>query len=357
MKIITLDFKSVRFINGKMNGAGFFALKLVDFLLSNEKTINIINNSTEFFNELNISMNEITNKEGYDNIYINPFFSELNIEGIEDNFSKLYFYIHGTRLLEMPYDSSSYKYFKGIDKYKTLVKQLFFKKYYINNIKERIRKLETLKGSVVMTPSEHSKFIIKTFVDLPISVVPPFVSETLSFDEDQMKKPSKNYILILNSERWVKNSYRFIKAFSELKKQSIISDVDLVVVGKPVFYKDYNDKVIFLDYVERNYLEFLIKNAYFLAYPSLNEGFGYPPLDSFKYGVPVLCSSISATNIVYNGNVVFVNPFSEIEIKSRILYLIDLIENNKIDSNKLKEVYSSVSKEIEDKWDDVLLSI
>ena len=97
-----------------------------------------------------------------------------------------------------------------------------------------------------------------------------------------------------------------------------------------------------------------MKNALFLAYPSLNEGFGYPPLDCFKYGVPVLCSSVSATNIVYNGKVVFVNPFSEIEIKSRILYLLDLIDKDKIDRDDLIETFVKMKKDIESKWNDSL---
>lgn len=357
MKIIILDFKSVRFKNNKMNGGGFFSLKLIEFLISNKRNVRIINNTTSFFNELNIKYTELDNSKENENIYINPLFSELDDIVIKNNFKKLFFYIHGTRLLEMPYDRTSYKYDKGHRKYITLLKQVFFKKYYKNSITKRITKLQNVKNSVLLSPSDHSKYVIKTFVDLPIKVVPPFTSESLDFDETEMKKPTDKYILMLNSERWVKNSYRFIKAYSELKKQSKLSDTNLVVIGKPSFYKKYKDDVIFLDYVERDYLEFLIKNAYFLAYPSLNEGFGYPPLDSFKYGVPVLSSSISATNIVYNGSVIFTNPFSEVEIKSRILYLIDLIENDKIDRDKLKEVYSTIINEIKDKWNQILSSM
>lgn len=47
---------------------------------------------------------------------------------------------------------------------------------------------------------------------------------------------------------------------------------------------------VLLEYVDNNVLESLYKGAYALIYPTLNEGFGYPPLEAMKYGTPVLSS-------------------------------------------------------------------
>lgn len=53
----------------------------------------------------------------------------------------------------------------------------------------------------------------------------------------------------------------------------------------------HKDRFQIMDYVDRLQLESLLCGAYALIYPTLNEGFGYPPLEAMKYGTPVVASS------------------------------------------------------------------
>jgi glycosyltransferase involved in cell wall biosynthesis len=69
-------------------------------------------------------------------------------------------------------------------------------------------------------------------------------------------------------------------------------------------------------------LELLYQNAYSFLYPTLNEGFGYPPLESMKYGTPVLCSAITSITELCGDAVLYFNPFSVDEIKNRILLVL-----------------------------------
>ena len=77
-----------------------------------------------------------------------------------------------------------------------------------------------------------------------------------------------------------------------------------------------------MDYVDDIDLENLYANAYSFIYPSLNEGFGYPPIEAMHYGIPVLSSPFSSIPEVCGDAAIYFNPFSIDEIKNRILMIL-----------------------------------
>ena len=83
------------------------------------------------------------------------------------------------------------------------------------------------------------------------------------------------------------------------------------------------DSFDFLGYVDEDELEKLYANAFVFVYPSLNEGFGYPPLEAMKYGVPVIASPLSSIPEVCGGSVIYFNPFSIEELMNRMMMIID----------------------------------
>jgi glycosyltransferase involved in cell wall biosynthesis len=96
-------------------------------------------------------------------------------------------------------------------------------------------------------------------------------------------------------------------------------------------------KFIFSSYVEEELLEKLYKEAFALLYPSLNEGFGYPPIESMKYGTPVIASATSAITEICSDSAVYFNPYSKREIRNRLLMMAE--------SSSLRKKY--VEKSIE----------
>ena len=80
---------------------------------------------------------------------------------------------------------------------------------------------------------------------------------------------------------------------------------------------------MFLGYVESKELEFLHQNAYAFVFPSLNEGFGYPPVQSMRYGVPVAASGTTSVPEVCGDAVIYFDPYSVSEIKNRMIQLLD----------------------------------
>ena len=57
------------------------------------------------------------------------------------------------------------------------------------------------------------------------------------------------------------------------------------------------------------------------VYPSLNEGFGYPPLHAMSVGVPVIASSATSIPEVCGDAACYFNPTSIDDLSSRLLYV------------------------------------
>jgi len=59
-------------------------------------------------------------------------------------------------------------------------------------------------------------------------------------------------------------------------------------------FSEYKDKIIFLGYVDDEDVNVLYSNSLFFTYLSQYEGFGLPPLEAMKAGVPVITSNNSS---------------------------------------------------------------
>lgn len=147
----------------------------------------------------------------------------------------------------------------------------------------------------------------------------------------------KKYFLVTNAERWIKNAIRAVQAFDLILDDKKFCDYKLVLTGvinKKIFEKEikHKENFVLLNYIERDELKCLFENSYAFIYPSLNEGFGYPPLSAMKYGVPVIASGSSSIPEVCGNAAIYFDPYSIYEIKNRILQLSD------------KEIYNECSK-------------
>jgi glycosyltransferase involved in cell wall biosynthesis len=151
-----------------------------------------------------------------------------------------------------------------------------------------------------------------------------------NFDSNQIlnkyRVKSKEFFLIINANRWIKNSYRALLAIDKVYSNFPDVDIKTLILGisdSSILSKIKNkNKFILFDYVDAVDLEVLYKEAYSFIYPSLNEGFGYPPLEAMKYGTPVLASGGSAIPEVCGDAVIYFNPFIINEISIRITQIL-----------------------------------
>lgn len=237
--------------------------------------------------------------------------------------------VHGLRALEMNRDRHEYLYAAGFKtRMLALLKQtplysVFQRRYY-----SRFDALFRYEYANIITVSEHSRNSIKVFypfVDDSRIKVRYSVSTT-----DKTICPEKNdsndtYYLIISADRWLKNSYRALMAFDYLASNGL-TDKMLYVVGMDAdsaLLKKIKcrHRIKCFKYVARDILESLFANAYAFIYPSLNEGFGYPPLEAMKYGTPAIVSPVSSIPEICAESVIYADPYSYMEIANRILQM------------------------------------
>ncbi|MDI6815417.1 MAG: glycosyltransferase family 1 protein, partial [Dehalococcoidales bacterium] len=135
-----------------------------------------------------------------------------------------------------------------------------------------------------------------------------------------VKLLDKPYILYVGSERPRKNLGRIFEAFAKLKKE--FPKLKLVKVGTPGRSEEYRrdtmkklsslgitKDIIFIDHMPELELAYYYSSALLLAYPSLYEGFGLPPLEAMACGCPVITSNTSSLPEVVGEAGIMVNPY------------------------------------------------
>ncbi len=260
--------------------------------------------------------------------------------------------LHGLRTLEMPSDN-----------YRGALKNL--KWGWLYNIYYRLKQSYDFQHELKMydrlfsranirllTVSEHSKASILSYFpklrheDVRVFYSPSTFKQRKYSLEGFATKPEKYYFLV-SGNRWVKNTVRAVKAFDELFKERPALRGKVVIAG--VKNRRYFDKYItnrdrfeFLSYVDEGQLVDLYKNAYLFVYPSLNEGFGYPPLEAMAEGTPVIASAIASIPEICSNAVSYFNPYLVSEIKMRILQMEDdsyrdrYIQESKVQFDRIK---------------------
>lgn len=242
---------------------------------------------------------------------------------------------HGVRALEMRYHPMGIFFARTLSqkgeallRYRECWKKHFYKPKY-QALANRIA-----NGSVqAMTVSEHSRASIRTFFpQLMDAHIPVFYSPMREI-APKGQLPSgifpKNYFLLTSGARWEKNNLRAVRAFDnlmDLERARFPHQVIVTGVTNPQVYRrhlNHPERFLFMDYVESGELELLHQNAYAFVFPSLNEGFGYPPLQSMRYGVPVAASGTTSVPEICGDAAIYFDPYSQSEMANCILQLLD----------------------------------
>ncbi|MCL2109994.1 glycosyltransferase family 4 protein [Microgenomates group bacterium] len=136
------------------------------------------------------------------------------------------------------------------------------------------------------------------------------------------------YIFFVGTREPRKNLSRMIAAW-----QSLDVDLDFIIAGAEGWDRDIDfipspsRQLRFLGRVSDAQLAVLYNEAQFLAFCSLDEGFGLPVLEAFYYGTRVLTSDIPVMREVGGDAAVFVNPQDKESIRQGMINLLE--ENTK----------------------------
>lgn len=239
--------------------------------------------------------------------------------------------IHGLRKIEVPKDLFYFKYKSSIkDKLKYIIQWIRASHYRKKDYQYRAALVRDKKKTFV-TVSEHSRDAFKSYYPLLFKnrEIPVFYSpSTIGHVSIDKRTFNEKYFLLVSAGIWAKNGLRAIIALDRLFSAGMLQDYCVRVTGvsDPSTYKyklKNPDRFHFMGYVDDDVLHQLFHDAYCLVYPSLNEGFGYPPVEAMSFGVPVIASSFSSISEVCQNAALYLNPYSIEEIMNRIIKITD----------------------------------
>lgn len=162
-------------------------------------------------------------------------------------------------------------------------------------------------------------------------------------------KMNKPYILFVGTIQPRKNILTLIKAFSLLLNEK--PQFSLILAGKKgwLYQKMFaeiennysllikNQKIVFLDYVDDQFLTFLYQNAFAFVLPSFYEGFGIPLLEAMSFNCPVISSFSSSLPEIGADACLYFDPHSPFDLKEKMLELVNNPELKKELIKKGKE--------------------
>lgn len=228
-------------------------------------------------------------------------------------------------------------------------------------IKDRIHRLvvrHAVRASKhILTASEYVKQDIhETFgcsrSKMTTTYQAPFedVEDQRSSDEGyiDMKKYGirKPYVLYVGAAYPHKNLERLVEGWDLLDEQTRAS-YQLVFAGKNNFFYERlaeqlgtRDDIVITGFVPDHDLVQLYKHSSLFVFPSLSEGFGYPPLEAFVHGTPVISSNRTSLPEVLGEGALYIDPESSEHIAEAMLQVLsdEELQHNLVQKGK-KELH------------------
>jgi glycosyltransferase involved in cell wall biosynthesis len=183
------------------------------------------------------------------------------------------------------------------------------------------------RARAVITLSEFCRRNMIEHYDLDearVHVVPCEVERPRALSDEERSRAQlwlkregvdRPFVLYLGNRHPRKNLTRLIRAFA----RAGLDGLQLVLAGAPWWNGSGEEEVaraapegsvVLVGRVDDVQRAFLLESAHALAYPSLFEGFGLPPLEAMAAGTPVVASNAAAIPEVCGTAAVLVDPTS-----------------------------------------------
>jgi len=177
----------------------------------------------------------------------------------------------------------------------------------------------------IVTVSEHSRHEILRLFGPPharLVVLTPPAKRRASPDPfligGRHDPAAMRYALIVNAGRPEKNAGVAVRAFDELFEREkgcaglagltvVVSGID-AIRDLGIHGLRHPERFVACPACLPGQFEFLLQRAEFLVYPSLEEGFGYPPVEAMHHGVPTVAANIGAIREVCGDAAIFCDP-------------------------------------------------
>ena len=179
------------------------------------------------------------------------------------------------------------------------------------------------RKTTIVTISNFSKKNIERILNKKNEVKAIYPASSIIESKIQKTKIIDNkdkFILHVGSFEERKDLITLVKAFKKLKDDTVHKDLKLVLVGNDKFFgnkkiknriKKYinlnniTNDVIIPGYLKREEICFLYSKALMYVFPSVEEGFGIPVLESFHFECPLICSDALALKEIASDSAMF----------------------------------------------------
>jgi len=139
-------------------------------------------------------------------------------------------------------------------------------------------------------------------------------------------EPRKNISAIVTA-------YEALQNFSQKNKPSGLNNCKLVIAGQKgwltkkilteINTSAYKKNIILVDFVEDEDKEYFYNLSSLFVYPSFFEGFGFPPLEAMKCGIPIIASNNSSLPEIVGRGGILVDPDKPGEILEAMKQILD----------------------------------
>lgn len=203
-------------------------------------------------------------------------------------------------------------------------------------------KIVSKKAKKIITISNHTKSDLNKLLNLPeekIEVLYPGISPEFRIVQDRkrielLRKKygiRKKYILYVGNFKPHKNIKSLVEAY-HLLPEALKEEYSLVLCGGELKELELSAKIrklapfqsiISVGQIPDEDLPSLYSCAELFVFPSLYEGFGFPPLEAMACGCPVASSHASSLPEILGNAALFFNPYQVEEISETVNLMLE----------------------------------
>ena len=245
-----------------------------------------------------------------------------------------------SRKIIVVHDNLFWKYPKNYPK--------IWRKYYTKLIHFGIN-----SSSVIVTTSKYSVKGLESIFNK--NKIIPIYQSSENFSVPKNYSNGKKYILHIGTFEKRKDLLTLIKAFKKLKDEFNV-DYKLVLAGSTYingdnkvllkiqkYLAEHNlfNSVLMPGYIDKSKAIYFFSNALMYVFPSIDEGFGIPLIESLKLKVPVICSDIPIFKEIGDDSVLYFEKQNEINLFQRMK---ELIQNKDLSKKLVSKGFDRVKK-------------
>jgi glycosyltransferase involved in cell wall biosynthesis len=211
-------------------------------------------------------------------------------------------------------------------------------------------------GAHVHTLSRSAASDVEELLDVPpdrIHVIAPGLAP-LADSNVTAVTPSNPYVFAIGTIEPRKDYPTLVRAFDRVAASD--PRIELVIAGERGWGADafddavagatHKDRIRVLGRISAVHYDGLLRGARVLAYPSLYEGYGYPPLEAMRAGVPVVATNVASLPEVTHDAAVLVEPRNPEQLASAIE---QVVNDEKLREHLVLRGHARVSSQ---RWDE-----